>query len=273
MASVGNPMAAAKISNGESRGRALDAVITKATFAAEISSTMARFEVRLCLMCVLAMSGSAMARAGVAFSLVTAFTLDRPWLETETGLLGLSIGVQGIAAYAARHTYNFQPVFTRPSDDEHINWARVRKTVQLFTGQGSNLMCQSDWVVWVESDTWITNQHILLENIVALANDSNPDFAAIVNRDYAGNLNTGVAFIRCSHEGLVLMHALLQCKEQNRTHHLVKAWDHNGCMMLLHGNPRYRDLIAFVPPKACNAYPIIDYAQGSASACDGSNCY
>lgn len=195
------------------------------------------------------MSGSAMARAGVAFSLVTAFTLDRPWLETETGLLGLSIGVQGIAAYAARHTYNFQPVFTRPSDDEHINWARVRKTVQLFTGQGSNLMCQSDWVVWVESDTWITNQHILLENIVALANDSNPDFAAIVNRDYAGNLNTGVAFIRCSHEGLVLMHALLQCKEQNRTHHLVKAWDHNGCMMLLHGNPRYRDLMLLFPQR------------------------
>lgn len=217
-------------------------------------------------------ASSSQSASNTSFTIVTAFTLDPLWLQTETGLLGLSVGIQAISAYSARNGYGFEPVFTR-LDTGHINWGRVHKTMQLFEDPaGSELRCASEWVVWMESDTWITNQTVLLEDIVAMAREDNPDPTVIVNKDYVGNLNTGVALIRCSEDGLALIHALIQCKDHNSTHHLVQAWDHNGCMMILHDQERFREFFAFVSPKSCNAYVSIDFENQLVQTCEPEEC-
>ena len=59
--------------------------------------------------------------------------------------------------------------------------------MQLFEDPaGFELRCASEWVVWMESDTWTINQTVLLEDIVAMAREDNSNPTVIVNKDYVG---------------------------------------------------------------------------------------
>ena len=86
------------------------------------------------------------------FGLVTSFTLNNPFLKSETANQGMLYGLKGISMYSLMHGYSFLPIFVPPPREEH-NWNRVRMTLQLFQHkQSSEVKCMYDWVVWMESD-------------------------------------------------------------------------------------------------------------------------
>ena len=88
----------------------------------------------------------------ITFGIVTSFTLNNPFLKTETANKGMIYGLKGISMYSLMHGYTFLPVFVPPPREEH-NWNRVRMTLQLFQSkEKSKVDCMYDWVVWMESD-------------------------------------------------------------------------------------------------------------------------
>lgn len=178
-----------------------------------------------------------------SFAIVTSFTLNNPFLTTTTANLGMIHGLKGIGTYALMHGYTFLPIFVPPPKEEH-NWNRVRMTLQLFQERDKKeVSCAYDWVVWMESDQFITNFEITFESIVAMAVKQSgklPDI--IVNRDAAGNINTGIMFIRCSERGRKAMTRIRELQVTHARHPLVDKWDSNGCTMLLHKELEFREV-------------------------------
>ena len=84
------------------------------------------------------------------------------------------------------------------------------------------------------------------ESIVAQAikqSGKMPDI--IVNRDAAGNINTGIMFIRCSEGGRKAMNRIRELQVTHARHILVDKWDSNGCTMLLHKELEFREVLLF----------------------------
>ena len=216
---------------------------------------------RLLLFMIL-ISGTEMIRVmgsnySATFGIVTSFTLNNPFLKSETANQGMIYGLKGISMYSLMHGYTFLPIFVPPPIEEH-NWNRVRMTLQLFQRKGrTEVDCMHDWVVWMESDQFITNYHISLESIVeqAIAKAGKiPDL--IVNRDAAGNINTGIMFIRCSEMGRKAMTRIRELQISHAHNRLVDMWDSNGCVMLLHKEIEFREV-----RKCCNPFVNIDAAS------------
>ena len=207
-----------------------------------------------------------------SFGIVTSFTLNNPWLQTTTANLGMLYGLKGISMYSLMHGYYFLPIFVPPPKEEH-NWNRVRMTLQLFQHKSkAGVSCMYDWVVWMESDQFITNYDVTFESIVAQAtaqHGKTPDL--IVNRDAAGNINTGIMFIRCSEVGRKAMVRIRELQITHAHNRLVDQWDSNGCVMLLHKELEFRESMAFLPPKVFNSYAYRDTNQNIV-ACPESEC-
>lgn len=95
---------------------------------------------------------------------------------------------------------------------------------------------------------FITNYQVSLESIVAQAITKAgkvPDL--IVNRDAAGNINTGIMFIRCSEMGRKAMMRIRELQISHAHNRLVDMWDSNGCIMLLNKEIEFREVSGHVP--------------------------
>ena len=206
------------------------------------------------------------------FGIVTSFTLNNPFLESRTANLGLLYGFKGISMYSFMHGYYFLPIFMPPPHEEH-NWNRVRLTLQLFQHKKQReVSCLYNWVVWMESDQFITNYDITLASIVEQAvvqSGKVPDI--IVNRDVVGNINTGIMFIRCSEMGRKAMVRIRELQITHAHNRLVDQWDSNGCIMLLHKEIEFREVMVFLPPKVFNSYVYFD-AEKKVAACPAHEC-
>ncbi len=130
------------------------------------------------------------------------------------------------------------------------------------------------WVVWVESDIWVTNYHKKLESILEHAQEAKiKPGAFIADIDAAGNLNTGFAMVQCSLEGMNLMEELLRLKEREKHNDVLHMWDHNGAVILAQRDPVYSPYITLIPPKLCNSYPLTqDEAVVSCSVSPEDTC-
>ena len=199
------------------------------------------------------------------FAITTAFSLGPEWLKTEIATLGLTYGIAGWSAYALLHGYEFRPVFVRPADDK-INWSRVYMSLSLCEQFRHP---EDSWVVWVESDIWVTNYDATLERLVEVAtNASITGPHVILNIDGPMGLNSGFALVRCSQEGKHLLEKLVKMKDTHKHHPLVEASDHQGALHLINEDPEFSSLFTFIPQKLCNAYPF-ECEQGGIS-CDGA---
>lgn len=106
----------------------------------------------------------------------------------------------------------------------------------------------TDWTLLILNSRlkfvkFITNYEISLESIVEQAivkAGKIPDL--IVNRDAAGNINTGIMFIRCSEMGRKAITKIRELQVSHAHHRLVDKWDSNGCIMLLHKEIEFREV-------------------------------
>ena len=64
----------------------------------------------------------------------------------------------------------------------------------------------------------------------------------ILNRDAAGNINTGIMFVRCSEMGRRAMRRIRELQISHAHNVLVDKWDSNGCIMLLHKEIDFREV-------------------------------
>ncbi len=100
-------------------------------------------------------------------ALISAFSFENGYLQSQTGQLGLAIGYKTISMYAEKYGYEFLPVLFKPcavtSLTCHCSWNRLFLTLQQFRQAGDPpgvLKCRRKWVMWLEGDTWITNSTI-----------------------------------------------------------------------------------------------------------------
>ena len=190
----------------------------------------------------------------------------------------MSYGVATSSLYAQRHRHRFVAV-THPAAGpeaagKRLEWARNRAIQQLFRDDGSEsgdeLACQVDYAFWLEADVWITNLTVPLDDLVAAAAAARGDGAApelIVNRDAAGNLNTGTGLIRCSAAGLRMLERMDEIRYSHADDRKLLMWGANGAAMVMHHETQYAKDMTFVPAKLLNAYPLPNMAACAGEAC------
>lgn len=245
-------------------------------------------------------SGITSALPDTDFTIVTAFSADHEFINSNVGSLGLQVGIKTMSAYTLKHNYHFEPVFVGPQSPDHISWARVYRSMQLIQEHIAPVKPQlraalwggairnrrtppgldsgrhsSKWIVWLESDAWITNTSISLDSIVtSTVQQGTKEPSVIVSRDAQGNLNTGVAFIKMSTYGLQFLSELIQCKETERSNWYVDVWHDNGCAILLHNQQKkWKEEIHVSSGKAFNAYPFISWEEKAVIPCQKSECF
>ena len=198
------------------------------------------------------------------FAIITVFTLERrEWLDNIYAKWGLMYGIHGMAVYSEMHGYDYLPIFFG-GQREPLNWNRLRKTIKLLD--------RYDWIMWMESDQFITNYGVTLESLVSRV----PDYAHIIlNRDGGGNINSGVAFIRGSDRSRQLLLRILSMKDSD--HPMIKAFDHNGVFIVLckQEPDLLKGPIFLLPAKLMNAYLIgmaNRHEPGQVRSCNPGDC-
>ena len=201
------------------------------------------------------------------FSILLVFTLDEDWLSSPTARLGLTHGVRSISTYALLHGHDLLSIYMPPPDGAHWNWNRVLASRARFERLGP--LCTSYWLVWMESDQFITNYTVNLADIVAQAHARHGSVPTVITtRDAFNNVNTGVFFIRCGAPAIAILDAWLHLKSAAADDRRVRTWDHNGAFMVVVDSGVFADHIAFLPPKVFNAYPMTGADGHSVVACD-----
>ena len=178
--------------------------------------------------------------AALTFAVVVISSLAPDWVASPDGQLGLSYGVATASLYAQRHRHRFVAV-THPSAGpeaagKRLEWARNRQIQQLFASSADEsgapvLDCQVDYAFWLEADAWMTNLTVPLQQLVAAGAAARGDGAApemIINRDAAGNLNTGTGLIRCSAAGLRMLERMDEIRYSHANDRKLVMWGANG---------------------------------------------
>ena len=182
-------------------------------------------------------------------SVVTVFSTEDAWLDDASGRLGFQRGLGGWSKYTYLQGYTFRPYFFVPAGGERLNWNRVQAALD---------ECRSGapWVMWTESDVWVTNFHKRIEDVLDFALQLNPETVFVLNNDAIGNLNAGSGFVRCSERGKEGLQKILRIRTENAEDVSVRAWDANGAFIVLSRDERWKPFITFVPAKLYNAYPV-----------------
>lgn len=185
------------------------------------------------------------------FSIVTVFSSEPEWLDDLSGRLGFINGLHGWSLYAHIHGYTFRPFFFTPDNSVRLNWNRLA-AVDNECAHGL-----ADWVMWTESDVWVTNFDTRLEVIVdaARALRGGAEADVILTNDAIGNLNAGSGLVRCSAVGREALAAVAVTRVSHADDAAVRAWEQNGGWIVLARTPRWRDRFTFVPTRLYNSYP------------------
>ncbi len=173
--------------------------------------------------------------AAQRFAIVTVCSLAAPWVQSLDGQLGLIYSTQTASLYASIHNYSFvlatHPLPGEELENKRLDWAKLAQIERLFTNDDGSLNCSRyDYVFWMEADVFITNLTVRLEDIVERATAQHNDTPAdlIINRDAAGNINTGTGFLRCSQTSLDILHRLSEIRHEYSTDSKVIFWASNG---------------------------------------------
>lgn len=190
----------------------------------------------------------------MGFCLIACATPTADWLKQNNSKLYLQYGFGSISRYAAQHDdVFFHPIF-HFRQHEHCNVERVRTTLKLFT------IASCQWVVWVEGDTIITTPTVHPRQFVQAAEtqqhaSGQPPPELIFSYDITGTLNTGVGLIRRSQLAAALMEKVLLMQLRNSLHPLIRTFDHQGALMLMHEKPEVRQYISLLDPSLLNPFP------------------
>jgi len=164
------------------------------------------------------------------FCLTACATPTSQWLEQGLSKSYMEHGFGSMSKYAAQHDdVFFHPVMHQSNTEQHCNVDRVRLTQKILAAPGS--LC--DWVVWLEGDTIITNYSVHPRQFVVQAELQQaakglPSPELIFSRDITGRLNSGVGLIRRSDVASHLMARAIRMQDENRSHGLIQAFDHQA---------------------------------------------
>ena len=182
---------------------------------------------------------------------VTVSSLNKDYLASEDGQLCLEYGVQGAALYASKNGYPFFLSSIVPPGDEpftkRLDWGRlytVRRIQNDFSG-----VCE--WIFVLEGDIIVTNYDFDLQRVFDLAGNA----SLIINRDAAGNLNTGVFYVRTNDVGRSIIDTIASIRYSHSSDPKVKTWASNGATMIAFRNQTIVASAALVPNKLINTYP------------------
>ncbi|KAG2483135.1 hypothetical protein HYH03_017981 [Edaphochlamys debaryana] len=154
----------------------------------------------------------------------------------------LGLIVHNLAAAPAGH----------PNNDTRINWNKLYWTRRQF-----GVRCPEWGPCTSTIPTFITNATVRVQDLLEVARTVHggryPHF--IANLDNVGSLNTGVAMVRCSPEGLRLINYALE--QRGTTGNVrVDQFEHNGAIWWAYDNLEWvRNITAIIPAKLVNAYP------------------
>jgi hypothetical protein len=184
---------------------------------------------------------------------VIATTADEAWMENLAFRLGMRYGVAALSMYCNRHGYAFRPVFFAPElhgqtlVDKRINWNRLSATI--------NACKTAEWVFFTETDVWVTNFDVRLEDIIARSTAAHADAVLVLTRDVLGGINTGSGFVRCSEIGVRALRSLLRMRDTHGSDSRVSAWGDQGAFMILAEQDEWKPRIAYAPQRAFSSYP------------------
>mmetsp|Transcript_2024 Transcript_2024/g.3010 ORF Transcript_2024/g.3010 Transcript_2024/m.3010 type:complete len:322 (-) Transcript_2024:649-1614(-) len=195
-----------------------------------------------------------------------------------------TLGYKTLSLYARMHGYDFitlpyKPIFKDTigmASNREPGWVKVYWTRTQFgsvingprkqlPNEDVKATCKKyDWVIWMDSDIFITNYTISIEEIIekskGYSHDKNyPHFIASAHGHFDNNgitFNTGVAFVRCSDEALQLLNYILTIREEKNQQHYVSVWDMQGPLITArHIDETSRKAITLIPSKLINASP------------------
>jgi len=213
----------------------------------------------------------------LSFAVVVISSLAAEWVASLDGQLGLAYGVATASLYAQQHGYRFEAV-THPTagvekESKRLEWSRNARIEALFANASTGALdCQVDYAFWLESDAWMTNLTVPLDDLVAVAaaaRTAGEPVEMVITRDAANNLNTGTGIIRCSETGLRMLRRLAEIRYSHANDRKLVAWGANGATMIMHREPQFAKDMTFVPAKLMNAYPLPDMAACGADTCKG----
>ena len=169
------------------------------------------------------------------FAIVSVSSFAAPWVHSLDGQLGIIYSTQTAFIYALKHNYSIslttQPVPGEEIDSIRLDWAKLASIEKLFTDADGRLDCSHcEYAFWMEADVIITNLTVRLEDVVSRATALHGGTPAdlIINRDAAGNINTGTGFFRCSQKSLDILHRLTEIRHEYATDPKLVLWASNG---------------------------------------------
>lgn len=160
--------------------------------------------------------------------MITMTTLNHEYVAGEDGQFSFEVAMATQAAYAARHGYPFfLSAVVPPGDEPHdkrLDWGRLYN-IQRLQRQASGLC---EWFFALEGDVIITNHSFDLSTVFNLAGNA----SFIINRDLAGNLNTGLYFVRSTPLAQDMMSFIASTRFSHKHDIRVKGWGFNGGTMV-----------------------------------------
>lgn len=106
-----------------------------------------------------------------------------------------------------------------------------------------------------EGDVLITNLEISLMSIIEEANHQKGSLAhLVVDRDAAGNVNTGTFFVRNSHVGRQIMDRMSVIRTEYATDSKLLTWGCNGAIMVAMRDAEIKAEVTLLSSTRFNAY-------------------
>ena len=155
-------------------------------------------------------------------------TLNHDYVVSEDAQFSFEYALATQTAYAHRWGYPFfLQAVTPPGDEQHdkrLDWGRLYLVQRLQ----ATMPAICEWIFAVEGDVVITNHFFNLATVFDLAGNA----SFVINRDTAGNLNTGVWYVRSTPLAQDILAFIATIRYSHKNDSRVRGWGFNGGTMV-----------------------------------------
>ena len=166
--------------------------------------------------------------AGPKVCMVSMTTLNHDYVASEDAQYSFEYALATQTAYAHKWGYPFfLQAVTPPGDEQHdkrLDWGRLYMVQHLQ----ATLPALCEWIFALEGDVIITNHLFNLATVFALAGNA----SFVINRDAAGNLNTGMWYVRSTPLAQDMLAFIATIRYTHKADSRVRGWGFNGGTMV-----------------------------------------
>ena len=160
--------------------------------------------------------------------MVSMTTLNHDYVVSEDAQFSFEYALATQTAYAHRWGYPFfLQAVTPPGDEQHdkrLDWGRLYLVQRLQ----ATMPAICEWIFALEGDVVITNHLFNLATVFDLAGNA----SFVINRDTAGNLNTGVWYVRSTPLAQDILAFIATIRYSHKDDSRVRGWGFNGGTMV-----------------------------------------